>query len=163
MNSPPQPPPVQYGQGQSFQNTCPPFPPPPDGYVVWNTTVNGPVPADVQQQASALAADMTKALGTTVTVYSSGVPVIVRVDPHPFSYDSAGNVVPGCYHGATVYVPAVGLGVTPPAPSSTGGTLFTISLILGAAASAIAIIEHVRRRKPKATAEETDEADEDDE
>lgn len=155
---------VQYGQGQQFQNTCPPFPPPPDGYVVWNTSINGPVPPDVQQQASALAADMTKALGTTATIYSSGIPVIVRVDPHPFSYDAAGNVVPGCYHGATVYLPAVGLGVTPPTSSGAGGTLFTISLILGAAASAIAIIEHVRRRKVKtATEAEADELDEPDE
>ena len=90
---------------------------------MWNTSINGPVPPDVQQQASALAADMTKALGTTATIYSSGIPVIVRVDPHPFSYDAAGNVVPGCYHGATVYLPAVGLGVTPPASSGAGGTL----------------------------------------
>ncbi len=162
MNQPPtQQPPVQYGQGQQFQNTCPPFPPAPPGYVVWNTTVNGPVPADVQQQANALAKDMTQQLGTQVTVYSSGVPVIVRVDPHPFTYDSQGNIVPGCYHGATVYAPILG-GVTPPAPgsSSVGGTLFTLSLVLGVAVSAISLIEYARKRKTRIEADEPDEPDE---
>lgn len=138
---------VQYGSGASFQSQCPAFPPAPPGYDVWNEETNGPVPAAVVSHAKSLAGDMTLPLGYADTVYSGGVPLIVRVDPHTWTTDAQGNVVPGCYHGATVYVPLVA--PSPPTPSSSSsssaGALFTVSLLLGTVVSGLSLYEWLHR------------------
>lgn len=138
---------VQYGSGASFQSQCPAFPPAPPGYDVWNEEENGPVPADVVAHAKSLAGDMTLPLGYSDTVYSGGVPLIVRVDPHTWTTDAQGNVVPGCYHGATVYVPLPGQPAQPSSGSSSPGpgTLFTLSLILGTVVSGLSLYEWLHR------------------
>lgn len=135
---------VQYGQGESFAANCPPFPAPPVGYRVWNTQIDGPVPPSAVQDAQSLANNMQLPLGYADTIYVSGVPLIVRVDPHPWTTDAQGNVIPGCYHGATVYTPtSPGQGVTPPSSSSSGSTLLTISVLLGGAVSAFALLDRL--------------------
>ncbi|SRR5579883_2612092 len=138
---------VQYGSGASFQSQCPAFPPPPPGYDVWNEEENGPVPAAVVAHAKSLAGDMSLPLGYSDTVYSGGVALIVRVDPHTWTTDAQGNVVPGCYHGATVYVPQPGQPATPSSGSSSPGpgTLFTLSLALGTVVSALTLYEWLNR------------------
>jgi hypothetical protein len=140
---------VQYGQGEQYAANCPPFPAPPTGYRVWNTQIDGPVPQSAVQDAQSLASNMQLPLGYADTIYVNGVPLIVRVDPHPWTTDAQGNVVPGCYHGATVYTPtSPGQGVTPPS-SSSGGTsaLFTASILLGATASVIALLDRFFGRR----------------
>lgn len=133
-----------WGSGSQAQALCPAFLPAPPGYVAWDTSVNGPIPANIQQQATALANDLTKPLGYTSTVYVSGIPVLVRVDAHTWTTDASGNEVSGCYHGADVWIPAVN--VTPPSPSnSTTNTLLVASLGLGAAVSALTIYDFLRR------------------
>jgi len=77
-----------FGQGTTLQSACPAFPSAPEGYVVWNTNVNGAVPADVQARAVALTKDPAKTLGYTETIYSGGVPLLLRVDPHTWSTDA---------------------------------------------------------------------------
>jgi len=139
---------VQFGQGQSYAANCPPFPAPPAGYRVWNTQTDGPVPTAAVQDAQALAGNMQLPLGYADTIYVNGIPLIVRVDPHPWTTDAEGNVIPGCYHGATVYTPtSPGQGVVP--PSSGGGTsaLLTASILLGATASGIALIDRFFGRR----------------
>jgi len=69
-----------FGQGTTLQSACPAFPSAPEGYVVWNTNVNGAVPADVQARAVALTKDPAKTLGYTETIYSGGVPSAYMVD-----------------------------------------------------------------------------------
>jgi hypothetical protein len=141
---------VSYGQGASYQGSCPTFPPPPPGYSTWNVDVNGQVPADVVARAKVLASDMTKPLGYTETIYSGGVSLILRVDPHTWTTDAKGNYVAGCFHGVSVYIP-----MPETASSSSGGsilpsndtitTLFMLSLGLGAIVSAISIYEAFHR------------------
>src|SRR5580692_6632113 len=98
---------VSYGTGASYQAQCPAFPPPPAGYVPWDVDVNGAIPADLVAHAKTLAFDMTKPLGYSDTVYSGGVPIIVRVDAHTWSTDASGQVIAGCFHGADLFVPAL--------------------------------------------------------
>jgi len=138
-----------FGAGTQYQAACPPFPPAPAGYVAWNTGVNGAVPAEVVAAATALANDMTKPLGFTQTVYSGGVPLLLRVDPHTWTLDAQGNASPGCYHGVDVWIPAPT--TAPPATAaaqSTSNTLLVISIALGGVVSALSIIEYFRGRKP---------------
>jgi len=142
--------PPQYGAGQNYQAGCPAFPAAPAGYVAWSTAVNGAVPTNVQQRASQLANDMTKPLGYTETIYSGGVPLLLRVDPHTWSSDSSGNSIAGCFHGVDVWVPSATptTPATPASESSFGGTaatLFALSLGLGAVVSAISIYEWLHR------------------
>jgi len=137
---------TQYGSGASFQAQCPAFPPAPNGYVAWDTNVNGPIPSDVQAHAKTLANDMSKPLGYSDTIYSSGVPIVVRVDAHTWTTDASGNVVEGCFHGADVFVPVPGSSpATPASSSSPSASLFSLALVLGAIASSLAIVDHVRR------------------
>jgi hypothetical protein len=141
---------VQFGQGPQFAANCPPFPPPPTGYRVWNEQIDGPVPPAAVQDAQALAYNMQLPLGYADTIYVNGIPLIVRVDPHTWTTDAQGNVIAGCYHGATVYTPtAPGQGVTPPNASGGGGSsaLITASILLGATASAIALIDRFFGRR----------------
>jgi hypothetical protein len=139
-----------YGTGASLQGTCPAFPPPPDGYAAWNTNVNGSVPANVVARAKALANDMSKALGYTETIYSGGVPLLLRVDAHTWSTDASGNPIAGCFHGVDVWVPTPGS--TPPAvstssSSSPNSTLWALSLGLGVIVSGVTIFEYLRRKR----------------
>lgn len=135
---------VLYGQGASYQALCPAFPPAPAGYVAWDTSVNGAIPANVLEHAQALANDATKPLGYTDTVYSGGVPLLVRVDAHTWTTDAQGNVVAGCFHGADVFVPVV---QAPASASSTPtmGGLFLLSVGLGIVVSGISIYEWVKK------------------
>lgn len=139
---------VNYGTGESYQASCPGFPPPPAGYVAWSENVNGAVPANVVARAKALSNDMTKSLGYTETIYSGGVPLLLRVDAHTWTTDASGNAVAGCFHGVDVWVPSPN-GAQSPTPSqgfSTSGKLFALSLGLGVIVSALSIYEFVRRR-----------------
>lgn len=135
-----------WGSGAQYQANCPAFLPAPPGHVAWDTNVNGPIPANVQQQATALANDLTKPLGYTSTVYVSGIPVLVRVDAHTWTTDSTGTTVAGCYHGADVWLPAVNVAAPSSSNAATTNTLLLLSLGLGAAVSALTIWDFLRRR-----------------
>ncbi len=157
-------PPVQYGSGSTYQSQCPAFPAAPAGYVAWATSINGAIPADVQARATTIANDMTKSLGYTETIYSGGVPLLLRVDAHTWTTDAQGNVVAGCDHGVDVFVPSptaiVPPSTQPPSTSSSGSsltnTLLVASIGLGAIVSALSIYEFLRRDKhPKKTTSET--------
>lgn len=155
------PPGVQYGTGVNYQASCPAFPAAPPGYTAWATPVNGVIPPDIQARATTLANDMTKALGYTEMVYSGGVPLILRVDPHTWTTNASGEVIAGCLHGVGVYVPSAATIVppaTPPTTSSGSGTTNTLlvaSIGLGAIVSALSIYEFFRRSrhtaKPRTT------------
>jgi hypothetical protein len=139
--------PVQYGSGTSYQGSCPSFPAAPAGYVPWSVNLNGAIPAAVQARANALASDMTKALGYTETMYSGGVPLILRVDAHTWTTDSSGQVNPGCYHGVDVWVPAIGAAAPAPATqASTSNRFLAISIGIGAIASVLSIYEYFKNR-----------------
>ena len=138
---------VQYGTGPSFQSQCPVFPPPPAGYTAWDVDLNGPVPPEVQAHAVALSNDMTKPLGYTDTVYSGGVPLLVRVDAHPWTTDKSGNIVLGCFHGAEIWIPTSVAQATVQPPTQTGGGLLVASLVLGTIVSGLTIYDFVKRRK----------------
>jgi len=84
---------------------CPTTPPPPTGYRVWNESVDGTPPASVVQLATQLAFHSSQPFGYMETICVGGQPLIVRVDPHPWSHDAQGNIIYGCFHGATVYIP----------------------------------------------------------
>ncbi len=84
---------------------CPTTPPPPDGYRVWNEASDGSPPAPAVQLAYQLAFHSSQPFGYMETVCVGGSPLIVRVDPHPWSHDAQGNIIYGCFHGATVYRP----------------------------------------------------------
>ena len=142
-------PPAQYGTGTSFQSACPPFPPGPTGYVAWSIPVNGPIPANIQARATALANDLTKPLGYSETIYSGGVPIIVRVDAHSWTTDATGNVVAACTHGADVWVPAIGVTIPAPVPAqaSSSNKFLAISIGIGAIASALSIYEYFKNRE----------------
>ena len=147
--SPTSPAAPQFGSGDSYQSACPPFPPPPAGYAAWNASVNGAVPANVQAAASALANDMSKPLGFTSTVYSGGVAILLRVEPHTWTTNAAGDVVAGCFHGCGAYLPQPGTSPTsPPAQAGMTGTgLLVASIGLGAVVSVLTIWDFFRRRK----------------
>jgi hypothetical protein len=139
----------EYGIGDSFQSSCPAFLPAPPGYTAWSAGTNGPIPADVQAAAVTLSKDMTKPLGYTQTIYSGGVPLILRVDAHTWTTDATtGAVVAGCYHAVDVWIPILGASqVAPPPSSSTNNTLLTISILLGGVVSAFSIYEYFRGRR----------------
>jgi hypothetical protein len=138
----------QYGAGDSFQATCPAFLPAPPGYTSWSAGTNGPIPADVQAAAVALSKDMTKPLGYTQTMYSGGVPLILRVDAHTWTTDASGAVVAGCYHAVDVWIPIMGAApIAAPSSSSTSNTLLAVSILLGGVVSALSIVEYFRGRK----------------
>lgn len=141
-------PPAQYGTGASFQSACPPFPAAPTGYVAWNVNVNGAIPSDVQARATALANDLTKPLGYSETIYSGGVPLILRVDAHSWTTDASGNVIAACTHGADVWIPSFGTTTPVPASSSSQSNAFFIfSIGLGAVVSVLSIYEYFNRKK----------------
>ena len=137
----------EYGIGDTYQAQCPGFPPAPVGYTSWNTAVNGSIPAPVQALATALANDMTKPLGYTQTIFSGGVPLIVRVDAHTWTTNTSGAEVGGCLHGADVFVPIIGAQPVAPSSSSTSNTLLAVSILLGGVVSALSIVEYFRGRK----------------
>jgi len=92
---------------------------------------------------------MTKPLGYSETIYSGGVPIIVRVDAHTWTTDAGGNVIAACTHGADIWVPAIGVATPAPATSSqqsTSNTLLVVSIGLGAIVSALSIWEFFRKR-----------------
>ena len=134
-----------YGTGTPLQNACPPFPPAPLGYVAWDTNVNGAIPAAVQAAATALANDLTKPLGYTQTVYSGGVPLLVRVDAHTWTSDTAGNPVGGCFHGADVFVPTPTVITSQPSGENSNG-LIIASIALGAVVSVLTIWDFMRKK-----------------
>lgn len=135
---------VQYGTGTSYQAACPAFPPAPAGYGFWNSNINGSIPSAVQARAITLSNDMTKPLGYTETIYSGGVPLLLRVDAHTWTTDSTGAEVGGCYHGCEVLIPTAG--VSPPASGQgTSNTLFALSIGLGAIVSVLSIYEFMQK------------------
>ena len=136
-----------FGQGTTLQSACPAFPSAPEGYVVWNTNVNGAVPADVQARAVALTKDPAKTLGYTETIYSGGVPLLLRVDPHTWSTDAQGGAIPGCFKGFDVWIPTPG--ASPPTLATSSGPnpgLWALSLGLGVIVSGFTIYEFIRRK-----------------
>lgn len=111
---------VQYGVGPAYLAQCPHAPPPPAGYRVWQEPLDGPVPLALEAQAKHIAYDMSRPLGYTETASVAGVTVILRVDPHPWTHDAQGNLVTGCFHGVTAYVPLAPHVVPPSAPARSG-------------------------------------------
>jgi hypothetical protein len=137
---------ASYGTGASFQQQCPAFPPGPPGYIPWDTSRNGPIPAEIVAHAKTLADDMSKPLGYSDTVYSGGVPIIVRVDAHTWTTDASGNAVEGCFHGADVWVPSGGASpASSGSSSSTGNTLLTASLLVGLVATGLGLLDRLTR------------------
>jgi hypothetical protein len=134
---------VQYGTGASFQAQCPAFPPPPTGYTSWLVERDGPIPADIQAHATLLANDTTKPLGYTDTVYSGGVPLLLRVDAHTWTTDASGNAVAGCLHGCDVWIPSAAMQAT--ASNSGTNRLLTLSIILGGVVSIFSIYEFLKK------------------
>jgi len=111
---------------------CPPTPPPPDGYRVWDEKIDGTPPSAAVALATQLAFHSNQPYGFMETVCVGGEPLIVRVDPHTWSHDAQGNLITGCFHGATVYRPTSKIPCaanTPTAPEPASRTVRIIELM----------------------------------
>jgi hypothetical protein len=129
-----------FGVGPQFAANCPPTPAPPTGYVVWQEHVHGPVPAAVALRAKAIAFDMSFALGYAENFPIAGVTLILRVDPHTWTTGAGGQIVAGCFHGVTVYVPApVHHIVAPTSGQRTAMTKFVELLSLASLSASLVV------------------------
>lgn len=130
---------AQFGAGPQLAAQCPVVPPP-DGWRSWSDT-DGPVPDALAARAAALAADQGVPLGATESYPLPGVTTLLRIEPHAWNRDTAGNLVEGCFRASSVYLPAgsaAGAGVTPPSDEGlnrTVGVLTAVSLAVGTAAT----------------------------
>ena len=135
---------TQFGAGADLAAQCPRVPIP-DGWRAWLPESDGPVPDALAKRAAAVAQDQTVPLGATESYPLPGVVTLIRVEPHAWGRDSAGNLVQGCFRGAGLFLPSAspaGAGaVTPPAPtegdgvSKAVGVLTAVSLAVGTVAT----------------------------
>lgn len=96
---------TQFGPGAQLAAQCP-RPPAPDGYRLWNTDADGPVPDDLAKRAVAMALDASVPMGTVASYPLPGVVALVRIETHVWGPDGAGKVVTGCFRVAGVYLPS---------------------------------------------------------
>jgi len=113
---------------------CPTTPPPPTGYRVWDERIDGVPPAPAVRLATQLAFHSNQPFGFFETVCVNGEPLIVRIDPHTWSHDGQGNLIYGCFHGATVYRPTSPTpcaAQTPTVPEPTRQPLSSMQVVEG--------------------------------
>jgi hypothetical protein len=108
---------------------CPPTPLPPAGYRVWDEKVDGMPPSVAVALANQLAFHSNQPYGFMETVCVNGEPLIVRVDPHTWSHDAQGNLITGCFHGATVYRPTSKIPCAAGTPTPELATSRTVRVI----------------------------------
>ncbi len=134
---------MQFGADASLAAQCAQVPTP-DGWRIW-TDADGNKPDGLVKRAAALTADQSVPLGTTESFPIPGSVTLIRIEPHVWGRDSAGNLVQGCFRVSEIYLPAGSAGIRPPQvdPWSRAATILTVaSLSVGT----IATVASLRRK-----------------
>lgn len=96
---------ILYGTGPTFKSQCPKSALP-AGWRYWSDTLDGTIPPEIVARAKVLSDDMGLPLGMTESYPLNGTTVLLVVEPHPWSRNSKGETIEGCFHAVGAFVPA---------------------------------------------------------
>ena len=116
---------AEFGAGPELAAQCPRVPAP-DGWRPW-TDADGPMPDVLTKRSKSLVDDQSVPLGTTESYPLPGVTTLMRVEPHMWGRDAAGNLVQGCFRATGIYLPSG----APPAESITAPSMSRTTKIIG--------------------------------
>jgi len=149
---------AQTGVGPQFAAQCP-RPAPPDGWRLWNETVDGPVPSALANRGIDMALDPGVPMGATESFPLPGVVALLRVETHVWGPDpgSAGKIVAGCFRVTGVYLPAETTTLVQPVTRESDWTkvaavLTAVTLSIGLAATLASWAGSSKSRSPGAAA-----------
>ena len=99
------------------------------------------MPDVLAKRSKSLVDDQSVPLGTTESYPLPGVTTLIRLEPHLWSRDPAGNLTQGCFRAAGIYLPSRAPSaetITAPMSGTTKllGGLTMVSLAIGIVATA---------------------------
>ena len=133
---------AEFGAGPELAAQCPRVPVP-DGWRAWGDA-DGPIPDALAKRSKSLVDDQAVPLGVTESYPLPGVTTLIRVEPHTWGRDAAGDLVQGCFRAVGIYLPSgapAAESITAPISPTTKiiGGLTALSLTVGIVATVVSL------------------------